>query len=437
MFTLGNKDVQTPARIYLFCAAVIPVFGFADALAAGRFVPEALAIRLIWSSLLFMAGCRAIKAGRVEQKTLLVATAMVSGVALVAIPMFAGGPKTYLFASNLTVPLGVAALLRDDWRRVAVVWVTTAFASVGALAYAKVPANDLALWSVLFVLNGIACLGLCYWHAKIREAERAVQSQLEESEHRRTRGERLAMAGQLAASVAHEISNPMQAIVLQVALLASRKDLPADIAKRVKVIESSVLHVRQIVQEFKTHAKDESNDLEEVCAAELVEDALRLARVRLETVADVETDIPAQLPQVKVHRRQMCQALLNLLMNAADALEPARLNGALVRLSAREHGNRVCIEVEDNGPGIAEDVIQRLFEPFFTTKREGGGTGLGLTVSREIIERFGGTLKPQNVEPHGARFVVELPISRHSPTVNLSTRVESYRAPTSDLRRIS
>jgi len=103
--------------------------------------------------------------------------------------------------------------------------------------------------------------------------------------------------------------------------------------------------------------------------------------------------------------------LLNLLLNAADAIEEAKVRGGQVAVKVEQGGGRVGLVVEDNGPGIKPEHLQQLFTPFFTTKAPGKGTGLGLALSRQYVEAFGGTLRAENRPEGGARFVVELPLA--------------------------
>jgi C4-dicarboxylate-specific signal transduction histidine kinase len=112
---------------------------------------------------------------------------------------------------------------------------------------------------------------------------------------------------------------------------------------------------------------------------------------------------------VRAVRRKLAQVLLNLLVNAGDALEEHRAPDSWVRITGRQQGSRVLLMVEDNGPGFAPGVLPRLFEAFFTTKGPEKGTGLGLSLSREMVEQFGGTLVAENREEGGARLRLELP----------------------------
>ena len=137
---------------------------------------------------------------------------------------------------------------------------------------------------------------------------------------------------------------------------------------------------------------------------------MRLAGVRLTGTVKIEVDVPSGLPLIMIKHQKLSQVLLNLMINVADALdENPAVGGGKVRLAATRDGAQVRMVVEDNGPGLPEAVLARLFEPFFTTKSPGKGTGLGLALSREFVQRSGGTLTAENRSEGGARFILKLP----------------------------
>jgi C4-dicarboxylate-specific signal transduction histidine kinase len=152
-----------------------------------------------------------------------------------------------------------------------------------------------------------------------------------------------------------------------------------------------------------------------VALVSVVEDAARLASVRLKSVGKLKVEVPSDLPEVFVTPRRLAQVLLNLLVNAGDALEEAGVPQGEVRVRGEVQGKQVVLLVEDNGPGFPPEVLPRLFEAFFTTKGPEKGTGLGLSISRELVERFGGTLHAENRPEGGARLRIALPIHVPKP----------------------
>ena len=140
-----------------------------------------------------------------------------------------------------------------------------------------------------------------------------------------------------------------------------------------------------------------------------IEEARRMASVRLRSLGEVVVDVTPGLPEVRLGQRYLVQVLVNLLLSAADAVEeavPARR--ALIGVRARRVEGGVRLEVEDNGAGIAPEVLPRLFEPFFPTRPPGKGTGLGLALCHDYVARTGGTLTAENRPEGGARFVLTL-----------------------------
>jgi two-component system, sensor histidine kinase PhcS len=139
----------------------------------------------------------------------------------------------------------------------------------------------------------------------------------------------------------------------------------------------------------------------------VVDEAVRLASMKLDAPAKVRCEIAPGTPRVRASPTTLTQVLLNLLMNAADATrgKPDRA----VAVIAGEANGRVEIRVEDNGPSISTETLPRLFEPFFAAQPSQTGTGLGLALSREYVQRFGGTLIAETRAEGGTRMVVALP----------------------------
>ncbi|MCX7013606.1 MAG: ATP-binding protein [Candidatus Sumerlaeota bacterium] len=237
-------------------------------------------------------------------------------------------------------------------------------------------------------------------------AEGAANLQRIELLDRIRRSERLAALGEMASSVAHEIKNPLSAIrgaaqaLLQRPQDEGRAELAAIIAQETNRLDA-------LVNEFLAFSQETRLDLAPTRVDDLVAKTLRLCRMRadfweIETTADAADGLPAILAdEEKLH-----QALLNLIGNAAEALSG---RGAIAVRAARE-GDWIVVEVSDDGPGVSEEVRARLFEPFFTTKPR--GVGLGLAISRKIVEAHGGRLdyRPQAPPARGSVFTMRLPI---------------------------
>ena len=235
--------------------------------------------------------------------------------------------------------------------------------------------------------------------------------------------ERLVLVGQLAAGVAHEVNNPLAFVKSNLGFLERElrhEGGPGDLAELRDVLaetQQGVLRIQQIVMDLRRFSREIDEENNEGRAEDAMHEAKRLASVRLRGLGEVSLDVGPGLPVVRLGQRHLVQVLLNLLVNAADAVEdsvPARRAAIVVR--ARRVEGEVRLEVEDNGPGIPQEVLPRLFEPFFTTKPPGKGTGLGLALCREYVSRAGGSLQAENRPEGGARFVLRVPAVRE-PTV--------------------
>ncbi|WP_434391625.1 sensor histidine kinase [Melittangium boletus] len=235
-----------------------------------------------------------------------------------------------------------------------------------------------------------------------------------ESERARAEVERLVLVGQLAAGVAHEVNNPLAYVKANLSYLQRETRGGGGTLEREELQEmldetqQGVLRIQQIVEDLRGFSRVGTSPEERGGLPEALSEATRLASMRLHG-GEVVLELPSGLPMVRLGQRHMVQVLLNLLINAGDAVEsarPVRRPRIQVRVQREEGGVRVL--VEDNGPGIPEAVLPHLFEPFFTTKPPGKGTGLGLALCREYVARVGGTLQAEN-HPGGARFVLLLP----------------------------
>ena len=221
--------------------------------------------------------------------------------------------------------------------------------------------------------------------------------------------EKLVTVGRLAAGVAHEIGNPLAAVLGYVDLLLH--DEPPDGARRESLerIRKETDRIRGIVAELLDYARPMQDSVEAVRAADAVDVALSLLRPQPRFAGvEVERAIAAELPSLAAAQNRLVQVLVNLLLNAADAMG----GRGRVRIEACADGDAVELRVADSGPGVAPRDRAQIFDPFFTTKEPGQGTGLGLSISRNIVEAYGGTLTLAASDGAGATFVVRLPAWR-------------------------
>jgi len=247
--------------------------------------------------------------------------------------------------------------------------------------------------------------------AKIDEVERATVS-LKEAQNRLIRSERLASVGRLAAGLAHEVGNPIAALLGLEDLLLEGGLEPAEQQDFLQRMRKETERINRILRDLLQFARPgEAPQLVGAAfgdvAAAVNDTAALIAPQKAMQDVELELSLPDGLPSVALADEQLMQLVLNLVLNAVDALD----GGGRVRVAARPSAAGVQLTVEDNGPGVAAAVRERLFEPFVTTKEVGKGTGLGLAVCRGLVEAVGGSIALDLAFSGGARFVVELPVS--------------------------
>jgi signal transduction histidine kinase/ligand-binding sensor domain-containing protein len=312
-----------------------------------------------------------------------------------------------------------------------------------------------------WVLAGLALVGAVYgayrWRLRrVRQRNRELEAEvvarttalrqslddLKQAQVQLVHAEKMASLGQLTAGIAHEIKNPLNfvtnfaglskelALELEEALDAGTdpeeiKALLADLQLNARKIEEHGVRADTIVRSMMQHARGGEGQREGVDLNALVDEYVDLAwhgkRAQASGFnAAVEKELSEAVGRVEVVPQEIGRVLLNLVGNAFDAVQEraGQVNGQYaptVTVATRRVGDRVEIRVADNGPGIPEGVRAKVFEPFFTTKPAGSGTGLGLSLSYEIVTQgHGGTLTVESEKGEGAAFVVRLPVGKVS-----------------------
>jgi two-component system NtrC family sensor kinase len=230
-------------------------------------------------------------------------------------------------------------------------------------------------------------------------AEREMRARLAETE-------RLAAVGELVAGVAHEVNNPLCTISAFAQLLERDGNLTAEQRESVEVISSETIRASQVLRDLLTFARRSESESATIQLNELVERTLRLRGYelgRFGITADIQ--LATDLPLVSGDPRQLQQVLLNLIMNAIQAMEG--MGRGTLRIATRADGDLVILDVTDTGPGIPDESRKHIFEPFFTTKHD--GTGLGLSVSYGIVAAHGGMITIPQCGPEGTTFRISLP----------------------------
>jgi len=232
-----------------------------------------------------------------------------------------------------------------------------------------------------------------------------------QTEERISRSERLAIVGRLAAGVAHQINNPLGGILLFSNLLLRKFPEEGIERENLERISNEAKRCQSIVQGLLDFARHREPTFERARIEEVVERALRLVEHQgLFLNVAVTRRYAEDAPSADVDVTQMQEVFLNLVLNAVQAMNERGELTVTVAPEPRE--NAVRITIADTGPGIAEDQVEKIFEPFFTTKDVGRGTGLGLSVSRGIVEGHGGIIWAESRPGAGANFVIRLPVAQ-------------------------
>jgi two-component system NtrC family sensor kinase len=262
-------------------------------------------------------------------------------------------------------------------------------------------------------------LGRALEHASESSALAGAQSDVRVLEQQLIQTDKLATFGQIAASVVHELNNPLTSIVAYSDLLI-RKALsrgPAqdqDDLERLRRIVESANRMLRFTRDLTSYARPSAGKTGPVVLHAIIDQAIAFCEhVLAEARVQVERSYGADVLTVHGASEQLVQVFVNLLTNASQAVTP---DGGIVRIgtSLDGSGRRVLVVVEDNGTGIAAEHLPHVFAAFFTTKSHRHGTGLGLSIVKSIVERHDGGIRVETAAPHGTRFVLELPCGQRS-----------------------
>ncbi|MFP2926986.1 sensor histidine kinase [Pyxidicoccus sp. 3LG] len=419
--------MQLRRRNYLLCALGIALSLITHPLTVGGILPEVVAVHAGWT-VAFVGLGLAVGSGRMTHRVSSALSALVSLTALTLDIRFTGGIASPFFSALYAVPL-IVAVFTPGHRMPTLVACALTMVSLLLTCWWSGVSSEVALaqgvtfifiaWMSAFGARTFRRLRMSEREAdreRVEALQRLAQSEQlrAQAERNRAEMERLAVVGKLAAGVAHEVNNPLAYVKSNLGFLEEelREESP-DVEELRRVLEETqqgVLRIQQIVTDLRRFSRDTVEAQEDCAVVDALAEAERLASVRLRSLGEVVRDVDPDLSRVRLSQRHLVQVLVNLLLNAADALETAEpRRPARIVLRARATPEGVTLDVEDNGPGIPDAVLPRLFEPFFTTKPPGKGTGLGLALCREYVARAGGTLTAENRAEGGARFTLRLP----------------------------
>jgi two-component system NtrC family sensor kinase len=255
------------------------------------------------------------------------------------------------------------------------------------------------------------------WSQKLEERVQEKTRELERAQAQIVQAERMASLGKMAASVAHELNNPMSGILGLAKYLRRRLDrldidpaLKSEMSRDLEVVENEAKRCGNIVKNLLLFAREGREGFAEVDLNEVLNRSLVLVSHHLELAGvKLETEFSSQECRVIGNADELKQAFLALLINAVEAMP----DGGVLRVRTTPGDGKVRVEISDTGVGIPEDVLPHIFEPFFTTKTNGQGLGLGLAVVYGIVQKHRGQISVDTKLGEGTTFVVELPVNPH------------------------
>jgi len=253
---------------------------------------------------------------------------------------------------------------------------------------------------------GVLCRAIDSMAHAVAEREELIQLH---TRQQMGRSEQLAAVGQLAAGVAHEINNPLTGVLAFADMMREKENLDEQDRQDLDLIIRETKRVREIVRGLLDFARETPSRKSDFDMNELIRQTLRLLGKRdaFQNIYMVE-DLQEDLPPVHADRNQLQQVVLNLTLNACEAMP----QGGTLMVSSSMADGMMTIKVTDTGCGIKPEQRDRIFEPFFTTKAVGKGTGLGLSVSYGILHQHGGNLEVQSEIGKGSTFTITLPVTR-------------------------
>ena len=257
---------------------------------------------------------------------------------------------------------------------------------------------------------------------------------LKRLEEQLIQAEKLAAMGQMLAGVAHELNNPLTAILGVTELLRERQGEDDSTKRQLELTHRQARRAARIVQNLLEFSRPASPQKKPLDLSNLLERTLQLHEHSLRR-NNVEVDFHLQpdLPGVIGDANQLIQVFLNLITNAEQAIREVRDAGR-IQIRAGRNGNQLAITVQDDGVGIRPESLPRIFDPFYTTKRPGGGTGLGLSICMSIIREHGGNIEAEILHAGGSAFTIYLPIAPVEIPGTPSAPPEPASAPSGEVR---
>jgi len=241
-----------------------------------------------------------------------------------------------------------------------------------------------------------------------------VEAKLKRMQQEINLNRRLVAIGQVAAGMTHEINNPLTGVIAFSQMLM-QKDIPENMKEAVEVIYDGASRVVGIVERLRNFARRDRPDKESADLNAIISNTLAMRSYETRSNGiEVTTNLAEDLPETVANVGQLQQVLLNIIINAEQAMaansKQKQLTIKTEQVADNIGADKIRVSISDNGPGIPEEIIDKLFDPFFTTKDNNSGMGLGLNISHGIITEHGGEIRIQSEPGSGSTFIIELPI---------------------------
>jgi signal transduction histidine kinase len=337
--------------------------------------------------------------------------------------------------SDYTLPqysgLGALADLRESGRDIPFLLVSGTVGEDAAVAVMRAGAQD-------YLFKGDLCRLPSAVAREVREA--AVRSEQVRMREQLLISERMASAGTLAAGVAHEINNPLAVAMANMEFVSEtfgrvmstriHEGGPTSdwigwgsigaLEEPMHDIRDALVRMRDIVRDVKVFSSPSKVHTDVVDVVRVLDSSIRMAWNEIRHRAHVVKDYQS-IQMVNGNESRLGQVILNLIVNAAQAMSEGNADQNELRVSTRSKDDRLVIEIADTGTGIADEDLPKLFDPFFTTKGPGAGTGLGLAICHKIVAELGGRIEVDTTVGKGTVFRLELPTARESATIKVKT----------------
>ncbi len=220
--------------------------------------------------------------------------------------------------------------------------------------------------------------------------------------------ERMAELGQLAVGMVHELNTPLSVIVSAIQLILRDEELSPSVKEMVERIEMEVQRLSQFTKGLLSFARKEDGPLGEADVNQVLQEVMYFLKYEaLKRSIKIVEDFDFRLPLIAADANRLKQIFINLVMNAFQAMEGG---GSLLLRSSFNEERFVSVQIADTGSGIPRKNLSRIFEPFYTTKKTGKGTGLGLFITKKIVESFSGAISVESSEGEGTCFTITFPV---------------------------